>query len=152
MKTRNASAFTLVEVTLSIGIAAFCWLAILGLLPAGVSSHKNAVEQTAATNVLASLVADLKSASPRQDSPICGVKLPAAGESPATVTLYMGEKGGYFQAVQPDSRQRLTVVLTPPAANSHQATHVHARVTWPAVATIENATGSMEASFALAVE
>lgn len=152
MKSPNRKAFTLVEVTMSIGIAAFCWLAILGLLPAGMSSHQNAVEQTTATNILACVTADLKSAAPRQASPICGVTIPVAGTSPATTTLYVSEHGEFKSSLQPDSRQRLTVVMTPPGANSYHATYVHARITWPAVAPIEHAAGSMEASFALAVE
>jgi len=61
MKHRSSIAgFSLVEVTLAIGIAGFCLIAILGLLPAGVQTNRNATSQTAANNIMAAVVADLR--------------------------------------------------------------------------------------------
>ena len=37
------TAFTLIEVTLALGITAFCLLAIFGLLPVGLRSNQAAV-------------------------------------------------------------------------------------------------------------
>ena len=60
MKKRVASAFSLVELTLALGIAAFCLIAVFGLMPIGVQTNRNATSQTAATNILAAVVADLR--------------------------------------------------------------------------------------------
>jgi len=60
MKKRSDCAFSLVEVTLALGIAAFCLIAIFGLMPVGVQTSRNATSQTAATNVIAAVVADLR--------------------------------------------------------------------------------------------
>src|SRR4051812_36178994 len=61
MKHRSFIAgFSLVEVTLAIGIAGFCLIAVLGLLPAGVQTNRNATSQTAANNIMAAVVADLR--------------------------------------------------------------------------------------------
>src|ERR1043166_2732871 len=61
---RRAHAFSLVELTLALGVAAFCLLAVFGLVPIGVQTNRNATSQTAAANIMASLIADLR-ATPR---------------------------------------------------------------------------------------
>ena len=50
---RSIAAFSLVEVTLALGIAAFCLIAVFGLMPVGVQTNRNATSQTAATNIIA---------------------------------------------------------------------------------------------------
>ena len=60
MKKRSSSAFSLVEVTLALGIAAFCLIAVFGLIPIAVQTNRNATSQTAATNIMAAVVADLR--------------------------------------------------------------------------------------------
>src|SRR5439155_19959726 len=52
--------FSLVEVTLAIGVAAFCLLAVFGLVRIGVQTNRNATSQTAAANIMAAVVADLR--------------------------------------------------------------------------------------------
>src|SRR5512132_81933 len=59
-KLRAATAFSLVEVTLALGIAAFCLIAVFGLMPVAVQTNRNASSQTAATNIMAAVVADLR--------------------------------------------------------------------------------------------
>ena len=56
----RAAAFSLVEVTLALGVAAFCLLAVLGLLPVGVQTNRNASSQTIASNIIATVVSDLR--------------------------------------------------------------------------------------------
>jgi hypothetical protein len=55
-----AAAFSLIEVTLALGIAAFCLLAVFGLMPVGVQTNRNATSQTRATNIMAAVVSDLR--------------------------------------------------------------------------------------------
>ena len=56
----DGSGFSLVEVTLALGVAAFCLIAVFGLIPVGVQTNRNATSQTAATNIIALVVADLR--------------------------------------------------------------------------------------------
>ena len=60
MKQRSKLAFSLVEVTLALGVAAFCLIAIFGLMPVGVQTTRNATSQTTSTNIVAAVVADLR--------------------------------------------------------------------------------------------
>src|SRR5262245_13457508 len=57
---RRVNAFSLVELTLALGIAAFCLLAVFGLMPIGVQTNRNATSQTRATNISAAVIADLR--------------------------------------------------------------------------------------------
>jgi uncharacterized protein (TIGR02598 family) len=53
-------AFSLVEVTLALGIGAFCLITVLGLIPIAVQTNRNATSQTAANNIIASAIADIR--------------------------------------------------------------------------------------------
>jgi len=54
--------FSLVELTLAIGVAAFCLIAVFGLIPVGVQTNRNATSQTQATSIIAFAIADLRAA------------------------------------------------------------------------------------------
>jgi len=56
----SQAAFSLVEVTLALGIAAFCLIAVFGLVPVGVQTNRNATSQTTATNILSGVVSDIR--------------------------------------------------------------------------------------------
>jgi type II secretory pathway pseudopilin PulG len=51
-KHRRLSGFSLVEVTLAIGIVAFALLAIIGLIPTGLRSVQDATQQARASDIL----------------------------------------------------------------------------------------------------
>jgi len=67
VKKQFTSAFSLVEVALALGIAAFCLLTVFALVPIAVLANRNATSQTAATNITAAVVADLR-ATPRTNN------------------------------------------------------------------------------------
>ena len=62
----SQAAFSLVELTLALGVAAFCLIAVFGLVPVGVQTNRNATSQTAATNILSSVVSDIRASPPGQ--------------------------------------------------------------------------------------
>ncbi len=59
---RTQAAFSLVEVVLALGIAAFCLLAVIGMLPIAVKSQQASVQQTAANSITSGIIADLRAA------------------------------------------------------------------------------------------
>ena len=73
---RRVHAFSLVELTLALGIAAFCLLAVFGLMPIGVQTNRNTISQTAAANIMAAVIADMRAASKLYDN----TKTYSAGE------------------------------------------------------------------------
>jgi len=51
----NESAFSLVEVTLALGVAAFCLIAVLGMLPVGLKTQQAGVQQTKANAIISQI-------------------------------------------------------------------------------------------------
>lgn len=54
--SRRQGGFSLVEVILSIGIVAFAFVAILGLLPAGLSTFRQAVDNSLGSQIVQRMV------------------------------------------------------------------------------------------------
>jgi uncharacterized protein (TIGR02598 family) len=130
MKRRSKYAFSLVEVTLALGIAAFCLIAVFGLMPVGVQTNRNATSQTAATNILSSVVSDIR-ASPKghTNSAQYGIRRSKGN----TTTVYFDGQGQFTTSLGANSRYRLYVKIYPIVAQPpYLATYAYLKVTWPA--------------------
>ena len=57
---RKIAGFSLVEVTLALGVAAICLLAVLGLMPAGLKTQQNGIQQTTANQILSQICSFLR--------------------------------------------------------------------------------------------
>src|SRR3954452_13036333 len=101
----KAAAFSLVEITLSLGVAAFCLLAVFGLVPVGVQTNRNATSQTAATSIIAAVVADLR-ATPNANmtSSQFGITF---GTNPPP--LYFDSTGQFTTSIGANSRYQVNV-------------------------------------------
>jgi uncharacterized protein (TIGR02598 family) len=147
MECPKLSAFSLIEVTLALGIAAFALVVIFALLPVGLDSNQTAIQQTAAMNIATGILADLRATPPTATtSPRLGINLSASS------TVYLDEKGGPFPAatsIAANSRYRMTVTMTPPSSGQRTATIGNIVTTWPAQASPANAAGSISVFIAL---
>jgi len=154
--TRPSNAFSLVEVTLALGIAAVSLLAIFALLPIGVRTNQVAIEQTASTDVLSAIAADLRATPvtiPRGGaaiSPRFGIAIPPnpVGAN-TTTTLYFTSEGQFSTTLTPESRHRVSITFLPNGAEARTATFAHLNATWPAPAAPINAEGTAEMFVAL---
>ena len=66
----NRRGFSLVEVTLALGVASVCLIAIFGLLPVGLRTNQDAIQQGSAADILGAVMADLRATSvtrPREE-------------------------------------------------------------------------------------
>jgi len=133
----TAAAFSLVEVTLAMGVAAFCLIAVFGLMPVGVQTNRNAISQTAATNILSSVVSDIR-ASPKGTgaSAQYGIR-----RSKGNITTVCFDGQGVSTPPQPsnapcpggNSRYRLYVRIYPISAQlPYLASYAYLKVVWPA--------------------
>jgi uncharacterized protein (TIGR02598 family) len=136
MKRRSNCAFSLVEVTLALGIAAFCLIAIFGLMPVGVQTNRNATSQTAATNITAAVVADLR-ATPKANTTSTQFGITFGTNPPP---LYFDASGQFATSVGANSRYQLNVTWY----GSTGLRYADLKVTWPAAAIPANASGSVE--------
>lgn len=137
----HPGGFSLVEVTLALGVMAFCVLAIVGLLPTGLSSQQASAQQSASAEIISSILTDLKSTSKSAtSSPRFGIDVATGG------TLFISENGAL--GTRDGSRYRVEVILTP--QSGRLATTGRIQVTWPAQqADPAKAAGRVEAFLAL---
>jgi uncharacterized protein (TIGR02598 family) len=152
-----SAGFSLVELTLALGVAGVSLLAIFGLLATGSQINHSAIEQTASSDILTTVAADLR-ATPRTSppggatsSPQFGISIPANPVGGSTsATLYFNSVGESSVSLNTDSRYRLVVTFLPNGARARTATFVNLRMTWPAAADPTNAsTGAAETFVAL---
>lgn len=126
----KTSAFSLIEVTLSIGIIAFALVALIALLPIGLMANRNAAEQARAMQTLNALAICVQKASVTGTigtapsitgytytalQPFNAVKWDVKVK-PTTVTanIFVGENG-LPVATSGSARQLAYVSITPPA-------------------------------------
>jgi uncharacterized protein (TIGR02598 family) len=144
-----AAAFSLVEVTLALGIAAFCLIAVIGIIPVGVQTNRNATSQTAATNIMTAVVTDLRATSKAKfGSARFGITIPSDHRDGAdsncqpcaqcwnnqTQTKYFDDAGKLVASTNARYRVTLTLVQNPTATTATGALFYDVRATWPAQA------------------
>ena len=83
----KAAAFSLIEVTLALGIAAFSLLTLFALLPVALKTQQASIQQTTANTICSQIVADLSAA----------LRLPP-GQQSKQFNLH----GHWAQALHPD--------------------------------------------------
>ncbi len=127
-RARKAAGFSLVEVTIALGLAAFGILAIFALLPTGINSSSDAVRNTVAANLASAIVSDLQATPASTNySAIYGL----APDSAQTNPLYLKSDGSKeSDATTADFRAE---VVTAPSATT-QISQVRIKVGWPALA------------------
>jgi type II secretory pathway pseudopilin PulG len=68
-------AFSLVEVTLALGVAAFCLITVLGLLPTSLKTQQSSIQQTTANQIISTIFSSLRAdvrLPPGLESKVCG--------------------------------------------------------------------------------
>jgi type II secretory pathway pseudopilin PulG len=150
-KNHHLSAFSLVEVTLALGVAGFCLIAVLGLLPTAVRTNQTSTSQTDATTIISAVAADLrataKTTTAATQSQQFRLNIPASNASnTAAQVLYFDDQGAcstdiagsikpgggaWVPAIQ--VRYRLSVKFPSNGGSSYSPTYSVLRVSWPAV-------------------
>lgn len=120
-KQSPTAGFSLVEVTLALGVAAFCLIALFGLMPIGVQTNRNATSQTAATDIMAAVLADLR-ATPKSVN--TSTQFTITFGSPAT--LYF-DSSNQLTSLGPNSRYQLDITWS----GSTGLSYADLKVRWP---------------------
>ncbi len=156
MKTSSSGiswhgGFSLVEVTLALGIAAFTLLAVFGLMPVGMNATYSSGEQTMAADLATAIASDLQNTPPSGTavtSQIFKISIPVTGGT--LNTLYFDEAG--VAATTLDSvkhRYRAEIYLRRPSTTSALATVGELCISWPATRPSANAQGALRVPIAL---
>lgn len=119
------TAFSLVEVTIALGVAALCLLAVFGLLPIGLKTTQSSSAQISASDLAVAIDADLRATSKgAAESALFGISMTTGS------TIYLKEDGTVGS--QTESRWRVQVMFNAPAGGSKMATSGRILVSWPA--------------------
>ena len=166
IRKRSTSAFSLVELTVALGVIGFCLLTIIGLLAVGINSTHSSTVQTSATNILTAVTSDLEAvpnitpsytpasakgsvAQPSRSSgsPVYGLYLPAGGAgATSTYKFYVGDNGLTNSSAAASLYQvNIWITASNTSANPpHQETFARVLITWPAVAPYTSPQGFVE--------
>lgn len=140
------TAFSLVEVTIALGVVSFCLVAILGLLPIGLSNNKFTIQQTAATSILSSVISDLHAIpSGATQSVQYEIELPDVN---GEVRRYFGANGEWSRSINAQSLYLLTLKTLNNSAGT-KTIFLNMQVSWPAQADVKNAAGTVETFVAI---
>ena len=139
VRIRESCGFSLVEVTLALGVASVCLLAVFALLPIGTQTQRNSAAETHAISILSSIVTDIR-ATPKSASTSSqyGINLGAP------TTLYFDEQGKFGTVFTGNSRYRVTIAIPTSPAGTFAPTFIDLRVRWPAAANLSDSSGSLE--------
>lgn len=137
-RLHHSAGFSLVEVTLALGVAAFCLITLFGLLPVGVKTNQSSTSQTAAAAVLSSVVADLR-ATPKTS--LTSPQYEITFGTPKI--LYFDSEGRAVTPTDPNAslRHRLTVTFPSNPAGTYAPTFVTLKISWPALVDPATTTG-----------
>jgi type II secretory pathway pseudopilin PulG len=147
----RTAGFSLVEVTLALGVAALCLLVLMGLLPTGLKTQQSSAQQTTANQIISQISSFLRSdvrLPPGQTSKACPdppdpndpcdwSNLNGHWQSVATPdTMYFTNEGKPTTSAPANAAFRAKITyMSPPTQTTSLAT---IRVTWPAAADPDN--------------
>jgi uncharacterized protein (TIGR02598 family) len=157
-RSRVSNAFSLVEVTLALGVAAFCLIAVLGMLPLGLKTQQTGIAQTQANSIISQIVSDLRAdvrLPPGQASKAQGQWSNLHGHWAQVATpdtLYFtneGKQTGSINTTAPaDAVFRATITYRPPPAETTSLAYII--VSWPAAQSdLSKVAGSVETLVAI---
>lgn len=146
LSRKRDAGFSLTETALALGIAAFCLLALLGLLPAGIQSSEAAGASGRAWNVASVILADLRADGTLSESPRFELPIPDPGNK--TATLRYADSNGSLQVTK-TSESQFQVKITLAAEPSPRTLVTGTIKIWPAVMQEKNASSYVEIPVAL---
>jgi type II secretory pathway pseudopilin PulG len=88
----RTAGFSLVEVTLAIGVAAFCLITVFALIPVALKTQQASIQQTTANDIMTQILGDLRA----------DVRLPP-GQASKEQTSGFGLHGHWLAVSQPDT-------------------------------------------------
>lgn len=156
MKTNSRiterSGFSLVEITLALGIAAFALIGIFGLLPVGLQSNRSVVDQTAAASIASAIATDMQLGKLSGTSPLYKISLtPTATGTIPSINLSDVASGSNTLGYQTGATPRYAVdIVLKDLAGSPNTKVGTITVSWPVLtSTAAKPLGSVRTSIAI---
>lgn len=141
----GSQGFSLVEVAIALAVFAFSFVILISLLGTGMGNNQKSSQQTVATNILVSIVADLRSTpnfSQTSKSPVYGFLLTAQTAMPSSSSSPLTGSGVTTAYLYFDNNQNAlenppltTLPTTPPSGAVYLATICLSPITFVGPAT-----------------
>lgn len=139
MRTTSRRAFSLLEVTMTLGLISFCLVALIGLMPIGIDSVRDANRQAEAVRLLKHLATGIQGAA--RDGAgqyrllgfgaLNHIAWSANGASLAPVDGFLDASGTVAKEADADFSYRLELTA-PDEENPASCGHAWISVAWPA--------------------
>jgi len=156
MKRLISRGFSLTEVVIAIGIASFALVALMALIPVGMTANRSSAEELHASHLLSLVAADLRNTDPRLNggkSFFLGLQLPyqvSSGQIAFNTVTLPGDVGlpvpsactagldGFdnpasLGAVPHPAFQATVIYLSTPGTGGASPIHARLIVNWPAL-------------------
>jgi len=150
---RSTAAFSMIELTLALGVAAFCMIVILGMLAVTLKTQQGGIQQTTSNEVVSQILGTLRAAVRHPGNPSNQLNLqhfPKGGPwDPTPDTVFFTNEGNQQgSTISSSSVYRATInYIFPPTDTTSLADVV---ISWPAAQTdLTKVAGSVETFIAI---
>jgi type II secretory pathway pseudopilin PulG len=141
----SLTGFSLVEVVLALGVAAFVLIALVGLVPTGLRTARESMEESRALNLLGEVVTD-RNASPTGLASLT-YQLPGLTNTQAAIGFFGVDDRNRKTGSLSEARFRIDYRITPPPAGGKGPFVGNFRASWPAVAQTPEGSAEIVATF-----
>jgi len=138
IRHKGNRAFSLVEVTLALGVMVFALFGLVGLIPIGLDTQRCSIQQTAATNIATAIVSDLRQTPPPPQandtnssawiSQTYGVDISSRSEQ----TFFLDAQGSLLPSADRASYRAVVLLRQAPTEQPRIATVGRITIGWPA--------------------
>lgn len=149
MKTTHSTGFSLVEVTIALAIVAFGMVVLMGLLPTGLNMVKESSDESAASNILSAVSADIRNIpAGSNNTPIYNIPVWSSTQV-TSGTARVDSNGSSAMNTIPPHYAVVWKVIPKSSTDAYaNPVYVSVRVSWPADA--PQPSGSVETIVSLA--
>lgn len=142
------AAFSLVEVTLALGLAVFVLVSLFALIPVGINSSRNSIEESRAMNILSAVISDRQATPPDQASIVYNLPVLTNSQT-AVLTGYFGVDENHLSTGTSlkEARFRVDYRIAPPSPGKKGPFFGQFRASWPATAPKAESAVEIVASF-----
>ncbi len=131
MRLSRSQGFSLVEITIALAIIAFGMVVLMGLLPTGLNLIKESSDESAASNILSAVSADIRNI-PEGTSNTPIYKIPVWDVQAVTSGTVRVDGNGSSASNTPPPHYAVAWTITPPSSEHLNPRYVSVRVSWPA--------------------
>jgi uncharacterized protein (TIGR02598 family) len=140
----NAHAFSLVEVVIALGVATFCLVTLVALIPTGLKSDKESFNESHAVNILSGIINERRLSSADESSIIYQgfqilPEVTSTQQDPLNDFFGVDLEGKSTIKDLSLATYRVDYTINTPISPSLGPYRIHIRISWPAQGTVTSA-------------